>query len=161
MTDLLPGGRAAAGVALGDMHRSPPAVLVALLGVLVIFSVHLVGHDNASHLMSGTAMVSTEMGHSSGMAVGHDRAMPTSAPGEGLQHLPANDHRGPHSTAMETICQLLVLAMVVGALPRRCLARLGHLPSDDVGRLHWVVPVWPKSPEPRPPGLAVLCVARC
>jgi hypothetical protein len=143
------------------MRRSPSAVLVVLLGVLVIFGVHLVGHDNASHLMSGTAMVSTEMGHASGVAVGHDRAMPEPARGEGLQNMPANDHRGPHSAAMEMICQLLVLAMVVGALLRRCLVRLRHVPSDDIARRHWVVPVWPKSPPPRPPGLAVLCVARC
>ena len=132
-----------------------------VIGLLVVMAVHAGIGDHSEHLMSSEVTAVAGMDSRSGMLdVEAHQTHGTDAAGESAPGDPANRDQRTGGMGMAMICQLLVLATIVGASVREAIVSRRRWSPGVLGlRLEASVRV--AVCARRPPGLAVLCVARC
>ena len=136
------------------------ASLMMLVAAFLALASHVGMFDHSTHLMSASAMSAA---HAIGsgepatvtQAMTHDPAMDTSSE-------PASPHRKSSDASMAMICQLLALVTIVGVGLRRLLfTKRQWAPHRPVGDHSRPTRSGRGLRPARPPGLTLLCVARC
>lgn len=142
------------------MHRrSPIALYSMIIGLFVVMAVHVGIGDHSDHLMSpGVSAVAAMNIRSTMLDVDAHQTHPMAVAGDSAVSGPANDGQETGGGGMATICQLLVVATIVGIFVRVMIACRW---SPGVIRQRATAFLRPTVSKLRPPGLTVLCVARC
>ena len=141
------------------MKRARPsfASFVMLLAAFIALASHVGMFDHSSHLMASASEITASESMRSGSSDAMQHSVPMSEPST-----PTGPHRTPADSTMSMVCQLFALLAVVGVALRRLVFTTRHRKARRSDSKPSTLAVARLSLLPaRPPGLTMLCVARC